>query len=54
MPELDREPCPRDTTPDETQNASRSLLQKTKRLAYDADGSEHVLVLLNRRVRVER
>lgn len=29
-------------------------MQKTKRLAYDADGSEHVPVLLNRHSRVDR
>ena len=53
IPKQDREPSPHDTSPVETQNTSRSLLQKTKRLAYNADVGEHVLVLLNRHSHVE-
>ena len=53
-PGQDREPLPNDTSPDETQKNARSLLQKNKILAYDTDGGEHVPVLLNRRIRVER
>ena len=38
---------PRDTSPLETQSETRSLLQKTQRLTYDADVFAHLSVLPN-------